>query len=50
MFRLIDKRIGIITESSSKQVVADDPDDAIFADIKKKDKLETKADSILRRD
>jgi len=50
MFRLIDKRTGIITEPSSKQVVADDPDDAIFADIKKKDKLETKADSILRRD
>jgi len=50
MFRLIDKRTGIITESSSKHGVADDSGDAIFDDIKKKDKLVTKADSILRRD
>ncbi len=50
MFRLIDKRTGIITESSSKHDVADDSEDAIFDDIKKKDKLVTKAESILRRD
>jgi len=50
MFRLIDKRIGIIEEKPSNEPAQNDPEDAYFDEIKKKEKLVSKADSILRRD
>ena len=50
MFRLIDKRIGIIEEKPSNEPAQNDPEDAYFDEIKKKEKLVSKADLILRRD
>lgn len=50
MSRLIDKRSGIIEAKPNKDPTQNDPEDACFDDIKKKGKLVTKADSILRRD
>jgi hypothetical protein len=50
MSRLIDKRMGIIEEKPNNEPAKNDPEDACFDNIKKKDKLVTKADSILNRD